>query len=443
MQAGSVAIVGAGFAGLGAATRLARRGFAVTVLERAERPAAQVTSRERDGFAIESMPAVVGSADRALLAWIAELGLRDELLPLRPTVAATVHRDRAHPIDPRDWRGIARIPGVRPRAALRLVRLPRLDARYGERIDPERPERAAGLDDRSLADFGRLYFGDSVVDRWMAPLVARESLGDATDTSRVAFLHAWRRDPAARLGALRGSLGEIAERAARRVAPRFGVEVTDVESTVSGVRLATPRGVVEADAVLFATSAPDAARATARVATLAERDAFAKVRYWPSIALAIALRRPFSPHPEQVQFPAGEGSPLCSATLEPGLPGGRAPEGRGLALLRASGAWSRACFGAPDDVVEKELVEAFARVVPRIRGAALFVETLRVRDAVARFEVGRYREIADFVRVQRDLCAAGRRIYFAGDYLMGPGLDASLRSGLRAASEIEADLAAR
>jgi protoporphyrinogen oxidase len=443
MAAKRVLVVGAGYTGLGAAWRLARRGFDVSVLERRDRPAARILSRERDGFSMESLPAVVSTADRSLLAWIGELGLNDDLLPLRPTVSASAHRNRAQPIDPRDWRGIAKIPGVRTRAALRLIRLPRLDARYGDRIDPDRPERAAGLDDRSLADFGRLYFGISAVDHWMAPGVERESLGDARNASRVLFLHRYRSDPEARLGMLRSALGEIAERAAQQLKPEFGVEVSGVESTADGVRLHTATGVHEADAVLFATSATDAARVVDPVLTLAERDSFAKVRYLPSLSLAVALRRPFSPHPENIQFPASEQSPLCSATLEAGIHGGRVPEGHGLALLRARGDWSRAYFDAPDEIVEKELVEAFARVVPRIRGAALFTELMRVREAMPCFEVGRYREIADFVRLQRDQRAEGRRIYFAGDYLMGPGLDAALRAGQRAAGEIDDDLSPR
>jgi predicted NAD/FAD-dependent oxidoreductase len=54
--------------------------------------------------------------------------------------------------------------------------------------------------------------------------------------------------------------------------------------------------------------------------------------------------------------------------------------------------------------------------------------------------VGRYRAIADFTRVQADWRRRGRRIYFAGDYLMGPGWNAALQSGYRAAADVEEDL---
>ncbi len=444
-----VLIAGAGISGLGAAWQLARRGYQVILSERESSAGGRARSEVRDGFAIEWAGGVISTADRALLSWIVELGLSDDLLPLRPIASALVSGDRSAVVDTRDWRGIARIPGIKKRHAVRLMRLPRLDARYGTRIDPERPERAADLDDRSLADFGGLYFGRTAVDRWMAPMVTRDSLGDARNASRVLFLLHYRRDPNGRLGLLRSTFGEIAERAGILLKARLGVEVTRVDALGSGrVGVEDTRGSAEVDAVVLATSAPVAARVANAALTLPERDAFAKVRYLPALTLVVALRRAFSSHPQFIQFPADsqadsrfdQGSPLESVTLEPGLKGGRAPEGNGLAVLRAKGAWSRRYFDAPDEMIQKELIAAMGRVLPRIHGAALFTQLLREPHAVPAFEVGRYREIADFHRIQADQRADGRRIYFAGDYLMGPGWDAALRAGMRTAAAVERDL---
>ena len=116
------------------------------------------------------------------------------------------------------------------------------------------------------------------------------------------------------------------------------------------------------------------------------------------------------------------------------------PAGRGLALLRATGRWSADYFEAPDETVGKELIDALGGIFPRIHGAGIFTEVLREKRAVPRFDVGRYRAIADFTRVQADWRRRGRRIYFAGDYLMGPGWNAALRSGYRAAADVAEDL---
>ena len=89
-----VLIVGAGIAGLGAAWQLARQGFEVILTERESRAGGRARSEVREGFAIESAGGVISTADRALLSWIGELGLSDDLLPLRPVTSAIVYRGR-------------------------------------------------------------------------------------------------------------------------------------------------------------------------------------------------------------------------------------------------------------------------------------------------------------------------------------------------------------
>jgi len=442
-----IVVVGAGLAGLGAAWHLSRRGHDVRVLERAPHPGGRIRSEPRDGFAVDGPEALVSSADRALLDWVAELGLGPSLLPLRPAVTTVVHRGRALAVDPRNHLGVARMPGMRRRAALRLLRLPRLAARYAERIDPDHPERASGLDDRSIADFGRLYFGSSAVERWMSPWVARKSQADEHHASRVLFLHHYRSHWNERLGLLRGAFGEIAERAAEQLGVELGHEVGSLEPRPGGgitLRLReTTRGrerSVDADAVVIATPAPQAARLAGRLLSIAERDAFAEVHYLPRICLALGLRRAFASHPQLLLFPHVEGSPIANAVLEPGVAGGRVPDGRGIAVLSATAAWSAAHFASPDDAVSKTLTEALGDVLSRIHGAELFSHVRRTPRAVPDFSVGRYRGIEKFLRIQSDRRRAGRALYFAGDYLMGPGPDAALRSGYRAARSVESDL---
>jgi protoporphyrinogen oxidase len=444
----AVAVVGAGIAGLGAAWELARRGFAVTLLEREAHPGGRARSESVEGFTVEAAGPVVSTGDRRLLAWIDDVGLRDELLPLRPVIAIHCHGAKLAPIDPRGLLGIGRIPGVRLLHALRLVRLPRLIARYGARIDPDAPERGADLDDRSLGDFGRLYFGRSVLAHWMGPFVTGTSLGDADDLSRVLFLRRYRSHGRERPGLPRAALGELAEAAAAKLPVEYGVEGVGIEPRSDAGLALTVKGargerVLEPAAVVVATSAPEAARLTAPALVAAERDGLAAVRYQPALSLAVGLRRPFYPHPQQIQVPHTEGSPLDSVLLEPGVPGGRVPDGRGLALLRATGAWSQATFDAPEETVRKELLGAFARIHRGAESAVLFAKLYRVERAFPRFDVGRYRGIARFERVQRELRREGRRLYFAGDYLSDPSLEGALASAHRAAAAVAEDQRSR
>lgn len=444
-MAGAVVVIGAGVAGLGSAWQLARRGFEVTVLERAARPGGRAVSESRDGFSLDSCWPVLGSRDARMLAWIDAVGLRDEMLPLRPVLVSQLRGRSVAPVDARGLLGIARIPGVRPHQALRLARLGRLLRRYGPAIAPDAPERAVRFDDRSLADFGRLYFGDSVLDRWMAPAVTVPSLCDAEQVSRVLFLHAQRQAADARPGLPRQALGELTECAAARLKTHCGARAVQVEPRAPGLRVAF-RGageserIIEADAVVLANAAPDALRVAEPLLTAAERDFLGSVTYRAAIQLCVGLRRPFSLHPEVVSVPHPEPSPLEAVLLEPGVTGGRIPEGRGLAMLRARGGWGDAHLEAPDEAIEKALLEAFEVVHPGAGAAVLFSRLSRVALAHPRFDVGRYRALATFLAVQADRRARGRRLYFAGDYLMHPSFEGALASAQRAADAVASDL---
>jgi predicted NAD/FAD-dependent oxidoreductase len=360
-------------------------------------------------------------------------------------VPAQVFRGRAREIDPRGLFGVAAIPGVRRLQAARLLRLPRLLARYAAQLEPDAPELAAPLDDRSLHDFGKLYFGASVALRWMAPLAG--PLGDSPDTSRALFLRRHATHAEARLGLPRAPLAEIADAAAARLAILTGVEAAGVEIVGAGLRvLARERGrdrSFEADALVLAIPAPAAARVAGAVLSSAEREGLERVRYAPRLALVLGLRRALHPHPRWLSLPLDEGGPLASVVLEPGVAGGRVPAGRGLAHLEARLDYAAVTHGVPDDVLVKELQEAFESVLEGARGATAWSRLYRLPLATPRFDVGRYREIAAFENTVADQRRAGRRVYFAGDYLMDPTWNGALLSGQRAARAVQADLEGR
>ncbi len=440
-----VLVVGAGLAGLGAAWRLAHAGFDTAVCERRERPGGRVRSYREEGFCLDLAWPVLSSADRELLHWIGEVGAGDELLPLRPVVHGQVHGRRIHEVDPRSWIGLARTPGIRPHQALRALRLPRLLRRYAPHLDAAAPERAAPLDDRSVADFAHLYFGERVLERWIAPALAADALAEPERASRALFLRRYWCHHEGRPGLPRAPLGELAEVAAARLAVRYGSEALRVEAPARGpLRVVLARDgrerLEEIDALMVATSAPDAARLAAPLLLAPEREFLAGTRHAASLVLAVGLRRPLHPHPLQVSVPRDQGSPLETLLLEPGVRAGRVPAGRGLALLRTSA--ERAAHGpdAPDEAVSKELLDALAAFQPGVRAAVLFTRVLRSPRAQPRFDVGRYRELARFERLQAELRRAGRRVYFAGDYLVDPSWNGALASARRAAEAVAEDL---
>jgi protoporphyrinogen oxidase len=435
-----VIVVGGGLAGLAAAFELRRRGARAVVLEREAAYGGRAGGERRDGFCLERSPQWIGAGDRALLGLIRDAGLEDRLLPLRPARLTLFDGAALCRIDPADTRGVARLPGVRLHQALRLRRLGRLERRFTALLDPRAPERAVRLDDRSAADFTRLYFGRSVLDGWVAPWLEADLLADAEETSRVAFWLHHRARGAGPAGVPRAGLGLLA---AALAGPddRTGARVREVAPGATGgvrvhVETAGGVGTLDADAAVIALPAPDALAVAAPLLATPERDVLRRVRYAPSIALAAALERAPLRAATRVWVPARAGGPIASLVVEPGSAISRAPEGGALAIAVARPAFARAHAGAPDDAVAKEFIAALDRIVPGA-GAAVHTSAIhRHAAALPCFDVGHVRALARFRRVGDDLRAGGRPVAFAGDWLVAPTLEGAVISGLRAAAEL-------
>jgi oxygen-dependent protoporphyrinogen oxidase len=437
-----VSIVGGGLAGVAAAAALRRAGFGVQLVERAARAGGRAAGEEHEGFRLDAAPFLVNAREQSLLALIAEAGLAGRLLPLRPVALAHARAGRIDPAPPAGRRlEVARIGGVRLREALRLHRLGRLQRRFADLLELEAPERAVRLDDRSAADFIRLYFGPSVLARWAEPILGSDQLADAAETSRVAFLLATRARGEAPPGTLRGSPASIAEALVQPDADAFGVEARSLERAGGSLALDTSAGVRSADAVVLAVPAREAARIAAPLLAPAEREGLARFSTVPALVLHAAAERAPARKATRVRVPSAEGLPLATVAIEPGGADAPAPPGAALVTLVATPAWSRAHLEADDSVVEKELLGALERVLPGAANALRFVRIRRWASALPRFEVGRYRELARLRALQAEQRALGRRVYFAGDAWLAPTLEGAVASGRRAARELCADYA--
>lgn len=435
-------MVGAGITGLGAAWWLARRGFPVRVIERTDRVGGRAAALRMGGSRLVSAPPVLSARDRHLLGWIAEVGLRDELLPLRPLASSLVCDGAPRDTEVGSLADVRRLPGVRWWQARRLARLPRLLARYRPLLDLSEAERAAPLDDRSVGDFGRLYFGPTVLEQWLAPRLLAGSLADANETSRVQLLHELVAFGLTRPGVARGTLAELAERAAAALPVALGVEVTGISQSNGRLRAECDGAPgFDADAVVLAIPAPEALRLGGELLASAERDVLGGVRYAPGIEVTALMRRPLCARPRLLRVPRAEHSPLACALLEPGLTAS-AGDPRGLCWLRATPEFAASHFEAPPEALEKELLGAFEALWPGAQRGVEHTHVRRMRHAAPRFAVGSYRQLARFERAQRDARAAGRRLFFAGDYLAHPSWEGALISAQRTATAVDEALSA-
>ncbi len=440
-----VIVIGGGFAGLSAAHHLRATGYEVQILEAGPTLGGRAAGGAAEDFRWDGGAHGVSARDHCLAELIESVGRSPRLLPLRPERLLQVRGGRATEIDPARTLGIASIPGVRLIDALRLRRLPRLVTKFQSLLDPEEPLRAARLDDRSVADFVRLYFGSSALDGWAAPLLEGDLLCDPAETSRLAFvLHHLSRHEAP-TGTLRGGFADLAN-ALGGPADRTSAPVRSIEASGRSLQVAAEldgtQAMLEADAVVVATPAEEVLGLADPLLSHAERQVFAQARSVPAIVLVAGLEGSFAGKASRYRFLPSEGRPVAAMSVESGeAPEAAAPEGCERAVLVARADWSAEHLAAPDDVVTKTLLGSLGRVLPGADRKLRFTRLLRYERALPSFPVGRYRQLATLARVEADHLARGRRLVFAGDYRIAPTVEGAVASGAQAARRLADALA--
>lgn len=443
-----VAVLGAGLSGLRAACELERRGFVVTVFEARSEVGGRAGGEWCAGHWMDAAWPVLGGRDVTLARWARDLELGDSLYPLRPVQTTLLQSGKTTPVDGLSLRAAARIPGPGIWERPKLLRWGRLMNRYAPLLDPMYPERAADLDYRSLRDHVKLYFGKGNLEFWLTPEV-QGVYGDAVEElSRVALLLHSRslglgeRRPGSP-GLPRRPLLELAQVAAERLDIRRQTAVQRIdEEPAGGFRIETVDGAgshgdESFDAVVVALGAKQAAGVSAALLTPAEQDFFDAIALRPVATLSVAIEGVEGGLPTEARLPRREGSALSALVVEPGQPSGRVPEGRSQIVAVARDAFAERWREMADDVVAKNLMSSLELAMPGIGERIL---TTRLGRATGPFfEVGSYRRLATFQKVQLDRRALGRRLYWAGDYLSGPTFEAASLSGLRAASSLADD----
>jgi len=110
-----------------------------------------------------------------------------------------------------------------------------------------------------------------------------------------------------------------------------------------------------------------------------------------------------------------------------------------MAMVRAREAFARTAAQVPDDGVAKGLLADLENLYPALVGSVGAFRLHRSAAGIPAFDVGAYRALARFRRVQEDRRSRGRRLYFAGNYLIAPGVEGQVVAGFRAAADLIAD----
>jgi oxygen-dependent protoporphyrinogen oxidase len=429
-----VVVVGGGIAGLTAAYALAKRGFAVEVLEREAAAGGRMRSERHGEFVVERGAQFIASSYLNMHALASELGIGALVHPLRNTRNAVLKRGRFVASEYEGLNAIRRSRDLSWQSKLRLLRILFPLWRHRKLLDFYHPEKAAPLDDEDAASYVRRLFGREVLDYLVEPAFAStftvlpEDLSKAFLLSTIATMfHGFR------LQAFSGGNGALTQALAARVPVRLNADVGRVEATAEGATVRLRDGApIEADAAVVAVPGGDVLALCPALAD-AERRFFDTVRYASSIIVFVMAGAEAEPSFYGAGLSRAEGVRLYGIAVE-NAKEDVVPAGKAMFNCALSEELSADLAHASDEEViaalRQELSKLPMRGLDTIEGYAVH----RWPALVPQFYPGYHRSLARFLsRAERS-----PRLFFAGDYLIGPYTEAALTSGLRAAEECAA-----
>jgi phytoene dehydrogenase-like protein len=421
----SVAVVGAGLAGLVAARHLADAGADVTVFERREAVGGRVRTRRHDGFRLDRGFQVLFTAYPAVRREL-DLGALD-LRSFSPGAVLARPGERSTLSDPlRDPLSLTDTLFNREVSTTDKLRTLALRQHVGGRDEAELFESPDAAIDDYLRDWG---FSERYLDNFVAPFYGGITLDRSLSTSKRVFEYTFKAMsegrialPAAGMGAVPQQLADRAREAGATLRLDDPVAAVDPHGDVEGsVAVEAESGVRDVDAAVVATDPRTARRLTgvAAVPTTAR----------PSVTQYYTLPGDGGIDGRKIHLNVADDRPNAVVPLSNVAPT-YAPDDRTLLGATFLG---DAAVDADADALHAATRDALASWYPE-----------RLFDGLDCLRTDRI-EFAQFAQppgVHDDLPAARDpegAVYLAGDYTAWSSIQGAMRSGREAARAVLAD----
>ncbi len=422
----SCVVVGGGVAGLGAAFRLSNAGIRVTVLEADDSYGGRARTETVSDCVVNTGAGFVTSFYDATLAALQELRLRTFEPEAEYGVVATPFGKV--PLDLRSPRRLLRFPLITTTGKLRALSL-FAQSLLRRPLHLGKPESLARMDRGStIESWGRRALGETAYQYLLRTSVepffyfGAEQASSALAKALVRHARGWH------MLAIEGGVGTLCDGLATRLEVRTGCKAAEVEERDGSVIVHHSGGKIEADHVVLALPAPDAARLRGNMAE-DDRKQIEAVRFVPNILLYFGYERPITvQHPLVTPGGPGRHSIARIRTISQWVPS-YVPEGKELVSVHAT-SWRSAEL---IDEEPEQIINALRRDTESIFGRLADPDWIRLyprRRAVVLPEPGHYRRVRAFLKKPR------KRMFFAGDWLTGSTIEGAVRTGINAAEAI-------
>lgn len=426
-----VVVVGGGFAGIAAASRLHARGARVTLLDDRTALGGRARSDELDGWTIDvGAQLIATSYARTLTMLRADGHTHGSRLNRMPGRDLFLRDGRAYPINFGSMRSLLAFGAIGPADKVRLgLHLVPLLARHRDALRADATVPAA-LDDRSASDFIRETVSDQAATALVEPVSAAFCGARGTDMSLGFYLTLGHYGSEGEMLAPPGGWTALLDSAIDGVTVHRNSRVTSIVYDGATVTAGTNDGRWwEGEAAVIATDAQAAAGLLGGIAGDELIAWLSGLQYRPSFTVAVTVRAPL-PHEafgmlvhNDGRFPVGTLAVHGAKVRHSSHPGD-------VVLAWPTPDAAARLSNQPAGAIASAMVPAVESLIPSAAGRIGHVRVYRHAPGIPSVAPGFG---ADRVRGRALARSIGAPIALAGDYLTMPLLEGAVASGEDAA----------
>jgi protoporphyrinogen/coproporphyrinogen III oxidase len=439
-----VIVVGAGAAGLAAAFRLQRAGFAVKVLEADGKVGGKMQSTTRDGFTFDRGPTAIFDRYVNVLGIVADAGLQGEVVRTGGNVVGFPKPGEMHYVDSDRLFTIVKTGLLSPWSKLLMARVWLDNRRLFKRLSYEDLSIAHEWDVETAADYARRRTNPEIAE-YIVDCTVRGVLGTRADeVSVLEFFFAFNNVIGSRFLHFRGGMGSYAHLLSQQLDDVvLDAEVLDVAEQTDSVTVTWRdrdggRHVDSVSGCVVAVPAHPAARIVAGLDDW-RREFLAGVDYSSLVSINCAMARPLAEMPASwIQVPASVEDVLLGITVDHNRAPEQIPSGKGFVTIYSTSHHAKRLISGTDQEIIDELLPAGERILGKLSPVE-WIEVDRWPQVVVQSHPGYYAELARFHDIRR---ARDRRVQLAGDYFSSSNVNTATAAGERAARDLTSVIAA-
>ncbi|MWV27763.1 FAD-dependent oxidoreductase [Aurantiacibacter rhizosphaerae] len=429
-------VVGGGLAGLGAAYRLHKNGWEVTVLEADEEVGGRAKMIERNGYSIPTGATQVSTGYHDYIALCKELGVDDDFVA-GSNMVSLIRDGKLYEIDGTKPLTVA-LTGALSLRSKYLIARSMMEMRAMEpKLSPLDMSANHAVDDgRTAKDFAMERMNQQSYDVLVDPLMRACTLNRGDAVSALEWFSALSTLGGVKFITLRGGVQRLSHLLAAKVDTRVNARVTDVKRTTGGVEVNfTQDGVPQsltADACVLATRLPEAVEMSEEMAEVAKPLA-SRIEYNRGFLVHLGYSVKPKTRSVGVMVPTVENPYIALIWLEHNKgEDDITPPGHGLFTVYFDEAALDDVKSGSDEEYGKIAADYLEKLYPELKGHQDMMAVSRWNLAIPHPTPGHYRAVNE---MKGRIDPAGP-IQLAGDYFTTTGQNSAIHWGQRAADNI-------